>query len=98
MNRLTIEKRVQIIASLVEGNSLRSTARLCDVAFNTVLKLLPEIGQACEDYQRHVLVNLPCKKVQCDEIWSFCNAKDKNLREEHRGQKFGSVWTWTAIC
>jgi IS1 family transposase len=98
MNRLTLEKRAQIINALVEGNSLRSAARLCDVAFNTVLKLLPEIGQACEDYQRRAMVNLPCKRVQCDEIWSFCYAKQKNVPEELRGKHgYGDVWTWVAI-
>jgi IS1 family transposase len=99
MNRLPIEKRVQIVNALVEGNSLRSTARLCNVAFNTVLKLLPEIGKACEEYQRRVLVNLPCKRVQCDEIWSFCYAKQKNVPTEKQGQfGYGDVWTWTALC
>jgi IS1 family transposase len=98
MNRLNKEKRTQIISALVEGNSLRATARMCGVAFNTVLKLLPEIGQACEDYQRRILVNLPCKRIQCDEIWSFCYAKEKNLSEELRGKfGFGDVWTWVAL-
>jgi IS1 family transposase len=98
MNRLNKEKQVQIISALVEGNSLRATARMCDVAFNTVLKLMPEIGQACEDYQRRVLVNLPCKRLQCDEIWSFCYAKGKNVPDELRGKHgFGDVWTWVAI-
>jgi transposase-like protein len=63
MNRLSQTKQAQMVAALVEGNSLRATARMCDVAFNTVLKLLPEIGQACEDFQRRTLVNLPCKRV-----------------------------------
>ena len=62
MNRLAKEKRIQIISSLVEGNSLRSTARMCEVVFNTVLKLLPEMGQGCEAYQRRVLVNLNCRR------------------------------------
>jgi hypothetical protein len=97
MNKLDQGKRVQIIASLVEGNSLRATARMCDVAFNTVLKLLPEIGQACEDYQRRVLVSLPCKRIQCDEIWSFCYAKEKNVPDELCGKGYGDVWTWVAI-
>jgi hypothetical protein len=64
MNRLTLDKRVRIVNALVEGNSLRATSRLAGVAFNTVLKLLPEIGKACEEYQRRALVNLPCKRVQ----------------------------------
>jgi len=70
MNKLSKEKRVQIIKALVEGNSLRATARTCDIAFNTVLKLLPEIGKACADYQDTVFRNLSCKRIQCDEILS----------------------------
>jgi len=98
MNKLSAAKQVQIISALVEGNSLRATARMCDVAFNTVLKLMPQIGQACEDYQRRVLVNLPCKRLQCDEIWSFCYAKEKNVPSELRGKHgYGDVWTWVAI-
>jgi IS1 family transposase len=99
MNKLNKARRVQIISALVEGNSLRATARMCDVAFNTVLKLVPEIGQACEDYQRRVFVNLPCKRIQCDEIWSFCYAKEKNVPSDKQGKfGFGDVWTWTAMC
>ena len=95
---LSREKRVQIINALVEGNSLRATARMCDVAFNTVLKLLPEIGQACAEYQDTAFRNLPCKRIECDEIWSFVYAKQKNVPEEMRGQfGYGDVWTWVAI-
>jgi len=98
MNKLNREKRVQIINALVEGNSLRATARMCDVAFNTVLKFLPEIGKACQDYQNKTLRNLTSKRIQCDEIWSFCYAKEKNVPEEMKG-KFGvgDVWTWVAL-
>jgi IS1 family transposase len=68
------------------------------VAFNTVLKLLPEIGQACAEYQDKALRNLTCKRIQCDEIWSFCYAKEKNVPADVRGQfGFGDVWTWVAI-
>lgn len=71
---------------------------MCDVAFNTVLKLLPEIGNACADYQDKALRNLNCKRVQCDEIWSFVYAKEKNVPAEKKGQfGFGDVWTWVAI-
>ncbi|TAJ96850.1 MAG: IS1 family transposase, partial [Candidatus Manganitrophaceae bacterium] len=90
--------RARIIAALVEGNSLRATARMVDVAFNTVLKLVPQIGKACAEYQDRVLRNLPCQRIQCDEIWSFCYAKEKNVPEELQGKLgFGDVWTWTAI-
>ena len=68
------------------------------MAFNTVLKLVPEIGAACADYQDKALRNLPSKLIQCDEIWSFCYAKDKNVPADKRGELgFGDVWTWVAI-
>ena len=99
MNHLSTTKRAQIIGALVEGNSVRATARMTDTAFNTVLKLVPEIGAACERYQDNALRNLPCKRIQCDEIWQFCYAKSKNVPEHLKGQfGIGDVWTWTAIC
>src|SRR6202171_2478129 len=98
MNRLNKEQRTKIIVALVEANSLRATARMCDVVFNTVLKLVPRIGKACMEYQDKALRNLTCKRIECDEIWSFCYAKDKNLPEDKKGIfGFGDVWTWVAI-
>ncbi len=99
MNRLNKEERTKIIAALVEGNSLRATARMCNVAFNTVLKLLPDIGRACVEYQDKALRNLTCKRIQCDEIWSFCYAKQKNVTPEiaTKVAGVGDVWTWVAI-
>ena len=98
MNKLSIEKRTQIIGLLVEGNSLRATSRLADVSINTVTKLLVDIGTACQKYHDENVVNVPSKRVQCDEIWSFIYAKDKNLPEKFQGKYgVGSIWTWTAI-
>ena len=98
MNKLTTAKRTQVIAALVEGNSVRATCRMTDVAKGTVLKLLVDLGKACARYQDEHLRNLPCKQIQCDEIWSFCYAKEKNVPEEMKGTLgFGDVWTWTAI-
>jgi IS1 family transposase len=68
------------------------------VAKDTVIKLLVAIGQACESYQRRVFVNLPCRRLQCDEAWSYCYAKEKNVPDELRGKGYGDVWTWIAIC
>lgn len=68
MNRLSLEKRVQILKCLVEGNSIRATARICGVVKNTVLKLLVEVGGACMDYHDEHVRNLSCKRIQCDEI------------------------------
>lgn len=99
MNQLTNEKRTQVIASLVEGNSIRATARMTGVSNPTILKLLKDIGIVCTAYQDKVFKKLPCKRIQCDEIWSFCYAKDKNVPEDKKGQfGYGDVWTWTAIC
>jgi len=98
MNTLDKTKRSQLISVLVEGNSLRATARICDVAFNTVLKFIPQIGRVCADYQDKVFRNLNCKRVQCDEIWSFCYAKKKNVPEKFQGIfGYGDVWTWVAM-
>lgn len=98
MNKLSREKRAQIIGCLVEGNSLRATARMCDVAFNTVLKFIPEIGEVCFQYQYKTFRNLKCKRIQCDEIWTFCYAKEKNVPEEKRGIfGYGDIWTWVAL-
>ena len=98
MNKLSTEKRTQIISCLVEGNSLRATARMCDVAFNTVLKFIPEIGAACDEYQDKAFRNLKCKRIQCDEIWTFCYAKEKNVPEDKKGTfGYGDVWTWVAL-
>lgn len=98
MNRLTIAKRKAVVACLVEGNSIRATVRLTGVAKNTIVKLLVELGDACAKYQDATLRNLPCKRLQCDEIWSFVGAKDQNVPAEMKGEfGLGSVWTWTAI-
>ncbi len=99
INRLSIKKRGQILHLLVEGNSLRATARIADCSLNTVTKLLRDVGEACLEYQDKTLKNLPCKRVQVDEIWSFCYAKDKNVPVEKQDQPgYGDVWTWVAIC
>ena len=98
MNRLSTEKRIQVIAALVEGSSIRATCRMTGVAKNTVVKLLVELGEACGRYQDKELRGLTCRRIQCDEIWSFCHAKEKNVPAEHKGEfGYGDVWTWTAI-
>jgi len=99
MNRLSPAKRAQIVRALVEGNSIRATCRMTDTSKNTVTRLLVELGEVCDAYQDEHLRNLPCKRIQCDEIWSFVYSKAKNVSPEHEGIfGFGDVWTWVAIC
>lgn len=98
MNKLNLGKQAQIVKVLCEGNSIRSTARITGTAVNTVVKLLREVGTACLDYQNTIMTNLPCKKLQCDEIWSFVYSKAKNVPAEHENEfGYGDVWTFTAI-
>lgn len=98
MNILPIDKRVRIVAALVEGCSLRATARMVGVSVNTVMKFLADFGPVCEEYHDQHVRNVAAKRVQADEIWAFCYAKDKNLPERMRGMPgVGSVWTWTAL-
>lgn len=98
MNKLNRQRQAQIVAALIEGNSIRATARMCDVDKETVMKLQVSAGFACAEYQDKAMRNLTCKRVQCDEIWAFCYAKDKNVPADKQGKfGFGSVWTWTAI-
>src|SRR4030067_2308627 len=99
MNRLNLQKQVQVISALVEGNSIRATCRMTGVAKGTVLKLLADVGKACAEYQNEVSRNLKCKHIQCDEIWSFCYAKKKNVPKNLKDQfGYGDVGTRTAIC
>ena len=98
MNRLSRAERAEIIRLLVEGNSLRSVTRITGRSINTVSKLLVDLGVACAAYQDETMRNLSCEFVECDEIWSFCYSKAKNVPAEKQGQfGFGDVWTFTAI-
>jgi IS1 family transposase len=97
MNRLTTEERVRVIAALVEGNSLRATARMTGIARMTIEKLLRDLGTACERYHDTHVRQVRARRVECDEIWSFCYAKAKNVPKERQGFGVGDVWTWVAM-
>jgi len=98
MNRLPQAKRVQVVKALVEGNSIRSTVRMTGVAKNTVSKLLVELADACAQYQDDTLRGLTCRRVEADEIWAFCYAKEANVPEERKGEfGYGDIWTWVAM-
>jgi IS1 family transposase len=95
MNQLSLARRAQIIQLLVEGNSLRGTSRITGVSINTVTKLLLDVGEACVRYHSKTVANLYCRRLQCDEIWSFVYSKDKNTAPDTQG--VGSIYTWTAM-
>jgi IS1 family transposase len=98
MNRLPIEERARILSCLVEGNSIRATCRMTGRDKGAVIKLLEDVGAACRAYHDQHVRNLQSKRVQCDEIWSFCYAKQKNVPEDFAGVfGYGDVWTWTAL-
>lgn len=99
MNKLSTAKRVQIVKALVEGNSLRSVTRMVGCSINTVTKLLVDLGTACETFHDAHVRNVPAERVQADEIWSFCYARQANVPEEYKGVfGFGDLWTWVGQC
>ena len=98
MNKLSREKRKMVLSMLVEGASMRSISRTVGCSINTVSKLLVDAGKACAAYHDAAVRNVPSKRVQCDEIWAFCYAKEKNVETAKAAPEgAGDVWTWTAI-
>lgn len=97
-NVLPLAKRVQILSMLVEGSSMRSISRVADVSINTVTKLLEDAGRACAAHHESTVRCVKAKRVQCDEIWSFCYAKERNVATAKAApEDAGDVWTWTAL-
>jgi IS1 family transposase len=98
MNKLPSEKRAQVLQMMAEGVSLRAITRLTGISRTTLIKLLEDAGQAFSEYQDRVLVNLPCKRVQVDEAWAFCYAKQKNVPTAKAAPEgAGDIWTWVGL-
>jgi IS1 family transposase len=98
MNKLPVAKRVQILSMLVEGSSMRSISRVCDVSFNTIVKLLEDIGEFCALFHDANVRAVKAKRIQCDEIWSFTYAKERNVSTAKAAPDgAGDTWTWTGI-
>src|SRR5262245_36063656 len=97
MKRLSTAERARVVASLVEGNSIRATVRMTGIAKNTIAKLLVELGEACSKFQSETIRNIRSQRVQCDEIWSFVGSKEKNTSPEKKADGCGDCWTWTAL-
>ena len=98
MNKLPAAKRAQVLTMLCEGSSMRSVSRVADVSINTVTKLLEDAGRACAEHHDATVRGVRAKRVQCDEIWAFCYAKEKNVETAKAApEEAGDVWTWTAL-
>src|SRR5436309_10825683 len=98
MNKLNTAERVQIIAALVEGNSINSTVRMTGISKPTILKLIVDLGRACAEHHDVTVRGLTCKRIQADEIWSFCYARTKNVPADKKDKfGYGDIWTWTGI-
>ena len=97
MNKVPAARRAAIVRSLIEGNSIRSTCRITGTAKGTVLRLLADVGEASLEYQDKALRNLPCRELQCDEIWSFVGVKENRATDEQKRAGLGDSWVWTAI-
>jgi IS1 family transposase len=99
MNKLTHEARTRVVNCLIEGCSIRATVRMTGIAKKTVMRVLVEVGQVCEDYQDRVLRNLSCRRIQVDEMWGFNYCKQKNVTSEiaERVPGAGDIWLWSAI-
>ena len=98
MNKLPLAKRVMILNALCEGVSMRSISRMADVSINTVTKLLEDAGETCLALHDELVRDVKSQRIQCDEIWSFCYAKAKNVAAAKAAPaEAGDVWTWTAL-
>ena len=97
MNQLPMSKRVAVVAALVEGNSVRSTARMTNVSKPTILKLLADLGTACAAFHNEHVRNVRAQRIQCDECWQFIGAKAKNVTPEQKAQGWGDCWSWVGI-
>ena len=97
MKQLSTAERARIVSALVEWNSIRAISRMTGFSRNTIDKLLTDLGRNASIYQDRAFRNLTCKRIQCDEIWSFIGAKEKNASEEMKLAGWGDVWTWVAM-
>jgi hypothetical protein len=96
-NVLPKQKQVAVLSTLVEGCSIRSTERMLDVSRETVLSLLVRVGEGCEALHDVMMRDLPCERIECDEIWGFVAKKNKNLRPTDDAGQMGDAWTFVAI-
>ncbi len=97
MNRLSLARRTQVINCLVEGNSIRSTERMTDTHRDTVMRLMVEVGSGCEKIMDEQMRDLPCRRIQVDEIWAYVGKKQRQVARDDDKARVGDQWTFVAI-
>jgi IS1 family transposase len=97
MNVLPIEKQIQIVSSLVEGNSIRATARMVGVEHKTVMRVLLRVGDHCARLLNERMRRLPCKIVQMDEIWTYCGKHERFVRPTDNPAEVGDQYVFVAM-
>lgn len=97
MNRLPLSRQVAVVSALVEGSSINSIVRMTGVAKHTILKLVENMGCACAAYHHQHVRGVKARRIQCDEIWQFVGAKNKNATPEQKAAGWGDAWTWVAL-
>ena len=96
VNRLSIERRTQVIGALVEGNSIRSVERMTGTHRDTIMRLGFEVGQGCHRLAHEKMRNLSCRRIECDEIWSYVRKKQAQLKPGEK-VRAGDFWTFVAL-
>jgi len=97
MNKLPMEKQTAVVSALVEGNSIRSIERMTGIHRDTIMRLGTRIGESCKSLMDSKMVDLPCKQIQVDEIWSFVGKKERRIGDKAERALYGDFWTWVAI-
>lgn len=97
MNRLNLDRRTQVVAALVEGNSIRSTERMTGIHRDTIMRLLVEVGTGCAELMDEKMRELPCRRVQVDEIWAYVGKKQRQVKATDNTARVGDQWTFVAI-
>ena len=97
MNRLNLDRRTQVIGALVEGNSIRSTERMTGIHRDTIMRLLVEVGAGCAVLMDEKMRELPCRRVQVDEIWAYVGKKQRQVKADDDKTRVGDQWTFVAI-
>jgi IS1 family transposase len=97
VNRLKAEKQESVISALVEGASIRSVERMTGVHRDTIGRLLLKVGTTCEEIMDETMRDLPCRRIELDECWSFVGKKQRHVGAADDPFQVGDFWVWVAL-